>query len=84
MLLTKALAFYIKLHMETPTSELKTFLVSIPADLEQSLREIAQREKRSRNAQVNWILETWVRQVAAESGSSPSETREATAGQSVA
>ena len=37
--------------------ELKKFLAEISADAEEKLREEAQREKRSRNAQLAYILE---------------------------
>lgn len=47
--------------METEPIEFSEFLVRVPKKVEQELRAIAAREKRSRNAQIAYILESWLR-----------------------
>lgn len=42
--------------MELP-NELKTFLTTVPSDLEEQLRAEAKAQRRSRNAQLVWILQ---------------------------
>jgi len=47
-----------------------TFLVTVPKELAEAIHIEAQREKRSRNRQIEYILENWLRRSDAGTGNS--------------